>query len=533
MNQQLIPFPNEIHEQEGTIEVTDEWTIISSKKYVHLSKYMTQLFSNKIELHLKTEFSDEENKTHSIKSAAVILLSLDSHLTFSSGSSDQNEGYNLQIQPDQIKITGKTDCGVFYGIQSLFQLLLQNKDTFVNFILPCICIQDYPRFPYRGFMLDVGRHFHSVKQVKELLDIMALFKLNKFHWHLTEDQGWRIEIKQYPKLTEIGSERDDTQIGGFLSKKYRGEGHKGYYSQTEIKDVIAYASERFIEVIPEIDLPGHSRAALAAYPEMSCKKEALPVSPKFGIFPTIFCGGQEKTYTFLFNILNEIVDLFPSSIVHIGGDEAPKKYWKSCPACQAKIKEEKLQNENELQAYFTNRLGEYLASKGKSLMGWNEITSSKLRKDAIIQFWIKGESEVINAMEKGHRLVNSHFFHYYLDYKYCMHPLKKVYNYEPLFSDVSKEAKKNLIGIESPLWTEWVPNRSRLHYQAFPRLFAMAESAWTITENKNYKRFKANLKLNYPWMQRLGINLPPFSKIDPHGLSRTLKMLRVRKMPLI
>lgn len=527
----VIPYPNQINSQQGEIIFSVEWKITCSQETEKLAKYLQEYIQKFSQKELKIQIQSESEQKELLRHQ--IYLKIESDVIDSELSSlESDESYHLLLNPDEISLTARSQHGLFNSIQTFLQLILHFV-TQKNTSIPAMDIVDSPRFQYRGFMLDVGRHFHSIDQIKELLDIMALFKLNRFHWHLTEDQGWRIEIKAFPKLTEIGSHRADTQIGGFGSRHFRGKPHGGFYTQQEIKDVVQYAKDRWIQVIPEIDIPGHSQAAIAAYPELSCRKENIGVATKSGIFPTIYCAGQESTYQFLEQVFDEICEIFDSDIIHIGGDEAPKKYWKKCAQCQQKIQTEGLQDEEHLQTYFTNRIATYLKSKGKRIMGWNEIVSPQLQPDAIIHYWIKHEDQVKQAVEGGHKMINSHFFHYYLDYKYCLHPLRKVYNYDPVFPDLSPIGKNNIIGVEAPLWTEWVPTRDRLHWQAFPRLFAMAETAWTHSENKKFKEFKMRLRDAYPWLIRLDIKLPPFSYIDPSGIKRSLQLLTARRMPKI
>ena len=310
------------------------------------------------------------------------------------------EGYLLQITPEFISIRAPQPAGVFYGIQTLRQLLpveieSQEEVHDVEWNAHCLQIEDFPRFRWRGFMFDSGRHFFDVEVIKRYLDLIAFLKMNTFHWHLTEDQGWRIEIDKYPKLTEVGSKRTDTQIGGWTSKKTRGKSHEGYYTKEDIRDVVQYAEERFIRVIPEIDVPGHSSAAIASYPELGCTKNSISVPTKFGILKDVYCAGQESTYEFLENIIDEVLELFPSELIHIGGDEVPKKHWKECPICNRKMKEEKLGNYHELQAYFTERIAKYIISKGRRVIGWNEILTHNTDRNIIGQYWsITGKKQV-------------------------------------------------------------------------------------------------------------------------------------------
>jgi hexosaminidase len=357
--------------------------------------------------------------------------------------------------------------------------------------------------------------------------------MNKFHWHLKEDQGWRIEIKKYPKLTEIGSKRKDTKIGGWLTKKFRGIPHEGFYTQDEIREIVAYAQDRFIEIIPEIDMPGHSLAAIASYPELSCTGEKQEVAIKPGIYPDVYCPGNEKTFEFLQNVIDEVVELFPSPIFHIGGDEVPKTRWELCPKCQALMKEIGISNTHDLQVYFTNRIGEYLKKKGRRLMGWNEILGESLAPDAIAQWWVGNKKKVLHHLHQGRNFVMSKVGFVYFDYNYVLTPLKKCYNYEPIPKELEEEYHNNVLGIEAPLWTEWVPTKERLGWQVFPRLFAVAETGWTPKHQKNYSDFKQRLKKLIPILSKFNLISADLSEVDPSAIYRLFHLISIIKWPEI
>ncbi len=431
-----------------------------------------------------------------------------------------SEGYTIKITRENVIISALTPTGVFYGIQSLRQLLPPETDHSnevrnVNWGVPCVEIEDYPRFLWRGFMLDDARHFLGKEIVLKILDLLALLKMNVFHWHLTDDQGWRIEIKTYPKLTEIGSKRSSSQIGGFISKKQDGIPHEGYYTQDDIKEIVAYAANRGITIIPEIEMPGHCMAALSAYPEMSCSGGPFEVPSTVGIHKDVFCVGKEHVFIFLQNILSEIMTLFPSEIIHIGGDEVPKTRWKKCPDCQARIKTEGLKDEKELQHYFTTRIANFLASHGKKIMGWNQILNDSLPIDVIAQYWMFGKKKVIEHLKRDRKIVMSKYGHVYLDYGYEFTSLKKTYSYNPIPKELASPYHQNVLGIEAPLWTEWVRNAHNLYWQIFPRLIAVAETGWTQKPLKDYCSFKTRLRTFLKRLDYFGINYASKKEFNP------------------
>jgi hexosaminidase len=430
-----------------------------------------------------------------------------------------SEGYDLEISSKAVTIRACAQAGLFYGVQSVRQLLL---DAMIKGTteLPCLTIRDIPRFPWRGFMFDSGRHYHPVETLKKILDILAILKMNVFHWHLTEDQGWRVEIKKYPGLTEIGSKRVDTKIVRRGGKKYRGQSHEGYYTQEEVREVVAYAAERHIQVVPELEIPGHCSAALAAYPELSCTGKQIEVPTNFGVFPDIYCAGKASTLEFLGDVLDELIELFPSDIVHIGGDEAPKKRWKKCPDCQGMIKSEGLKDEHELQVYFTNQIGGYLKSKGKRLMGWNQILHENLDTNVIAQWWAGNARSKMEYLRKGYDFVMSPATHTYSDYNYFMSPMRKFYNWDPVPKKLETEFHKHVLGPETPIWTEWVPDEARLGWQVFPRLMATAEVGWTAPEGKDYADFKRRVPNLLAYLDMLGMPYADLDEVDPNNFKR-------------
>jgi hexosaminidase len=442
------------------------------------------------------------------------------------------EGYRLSVTPAEVVIEAPETTGVFYGIQSLRQLLppaLEERQLVegIEWTIPAQVITDQPRFAWRGFMLDEGRHFQGKETVLQILDIMALLKMNVFHWHLTEDQGWRIEIKKYPRLTEVGSHRPGTSKTIF-GKTHDGIPHSGFYTQDEIRQIVAYAAERHITVVPEIEIPGHCTAALAAYPELSCTGGPFEVATHFGIFSDIYCAGKEAVFTFLQDVLDEIMDLFPSPYIHIGGDEAPKVRWKTCPDCQRRLKAEGLKDEHALQGYFTNRILTYIQSKGRQGIGWNEILQPGLVDGAAAQFWIRGRTALLEAIRGGkHPVIMTTYLDTYLDHSYSLMPLSRAYRYEPIPKELKESEAGSILGLEFPLWTEWVPNRARLEYQAWPRLTAAAETGWTPPERKDLADFHRRLEVFLPRLDRLGVRYAPPQAWEPSWWKQKLGVFTI------
>lgn len=445
----------------------------------------------------------------------------------------EDEAYELDIDPNAITIRGNLS-GLFYGLQSLLQLI--PVESSVPIRLPCLTIKDKPRFAYRGAMLDCGRYFFTIEEVKRFLDLMAHYKLNKFHWHLTEDAGWRIEIKKYPLLTEVGAWRRGTQKNHSIQSSDRIP-HGGYYTQEEIRELVVYARERNITIIPEIDMPGHMLALLAAYPEVSCTGGPFRVLEHWGIQKDVLCAGNEKTYQMMEDILDEVIDLFPSDLIHIGGDEAPKDNWKACRHCQAKIQQENLNNEEELQSYFIKRIGAYLLSKGRKMIGWDEMMEGGLAPQAMVMSW-RGEEGGIRASGLQHEVVMAPNSFMYLDYyqgaeesePFCIGgflPLEKVYSYEPLSEKISEENRQYIVGVQGNLWMEFIHSQSKLDYMAFPRLLAVAEVAWSRKDAKDYSDFRERLKSNLLWLEKKNVNLripDPVMSFEHDPAAETLRI---------
>jgi hexosaminidase len=428
------------------------------------------------------------------------------------------EGYKLSITPKDITITANAGAGLFYGVQSLFQMISPGK----KIELPVLEITDQPRFPWRGLHLDVGRHFFPVSFIKKYIDVMSHFKYNTFHWHLTEDQGWRIEIKKYPKLQEIAANRKETVIGHASTKtrdevkKYDGTPHGGYYTQDEVKEVVAYAAQRYITIVPEIEMPGHAQAALAAYPNLGCTGGPYEVVTTWGVFKEVFCAGKETTFEFLEDVLDEVIPLFPGKYVHVGGDECPKDRWKTCPNCQQRMKTENLKDEHELQSYFIQRMEKYINSKGKTVIGWDEILEGGLAPNAAVMSW-RGEEGGIAAAQQNHDVVMTPGKWCYFDHYQApaekeplaiggFLPLSLVYSYEPVPASLDKEQAKHVLGSQGNVWTEYMATTDYVEYMVYPRAIALSEVLWSPKETRNYDNFVERLKTNQKLLDLWKVN---------------------------
>lgn len=419
------------------------------------------------------------------------------------------EGYILNIASDKIEIEYTDTQGLFYATQTIRQLLpaaLESKDEVseIKLAVPCCKIEDAPMFGYRGMHLDVCRHFVPLQEVKDYIDQMALLKLNVFHWHLTEDQGWRIEIKKYPRLTEIGGFRERTLKGHLFSapRQWDNTYTGGYYTQEEIKEVVAYAKERSVTVIPEIELPGHAMAALTAYPEYSCTGGPFEVQGTWGVFNDVYCT-KEETFNFLEDILSEVVELFPSEYIHIGGDECPKVRWKHCASCQQRMKDEGLKDEHELQSYFIQRIQKFMATKNKRIIGWDEILEGGLAPDATVMSW-RGIEGGVAAAKHGNDVIMTPYNYLYLDYYQSISPkdplaiggflpISKVYSFDPYPTELTADEWKHILGVQANTWIEYLSTREQREFMIYPRLAALAELAWIQPELKDFNNFSKAL----------------------------------------
>ena len=434
-------------------------------------------------------------------------------LTIDSVKITGREGYSLQVHQRYISITGHDGAGVFYGLQSLLQLADGSNKN-----IPGCIVEDHPRFAYRGMHLDVSRHFFPVESIKKWIDVLALYKINTFHWHLTDDQGWRIEIKKYPELQTISAYRDETLIGHKKETPhvFDGKRYGGYYTQNEVKQVVQYAALRHISIIPEIEMPGHASAALAAYPALGCTGGPYKTATYWGVFSDVYCAGNEATFSFLQDVLDEVITLFPSKYIHIGGDECPKQRWHDCPKCRKRMADENLKDENELQSYFIKRMEKYLNSKGKQIIGWDEILQGGLSPGATVMSWT-GESGGIAAAKEHHQVVMTPEKYVYMDYYQSLYPgepiaaggylpLEKIYNYEPQPAVLNADQAKYIMGVQANVWSEYLDSEQKAEYAMFPRMLALTEIAWSAKENRDYTDFLKRLRQQYSLLKKLNIH---------------------------
>ena len=437
------------------------------------------------------------------------------------------EAYNLDVSRGGVSISAAAPAGFVHGFQTLRQLLpakiLESEvQDGVDWSIPAVKISDAPAFGWRGLHLDVGRHMFSVESIKKFIDLLAFYKFNTFHWHLTEDQGWRIEIKKYPKLTEIGAYRRETCLPTSRNR-FDGKPYGGFYTQDQVRELVAYAGERGITVVPEVELPGHSLAALTAYPELGCVGSDYQVRTNWGIDENIYCAGKDEVFTFLKDVFTEVLDLFPSEFIHIGGDEAPKKRWKRCPACQARIKAEGLKDEDELQSWFVRQFDSWLSERERRLIGWDEILEGGLAPKATVMSWRGGQGG-IEAANAGHDVVMTPTTYCYLDYYQAQDfdseppalahylPLQKVYQFVVVPEEIAENRKHHILGGQGNLWTEYIPTFEHLEYMAYPRAIAIAEVLWAHPEQRDYDAFETRLRDHLPCLDVLDVNYRPLDK---------------------
>jgi hexosaminidase len=481
----IIPAPVSIKRMPGEFILNRQTTLLADSTINKAVLFLADYLKNTAMLRVPLKPNNGTATTNSLV------------LTSKGAGNLPAEGYRLTITPQRIIIAGK-GAGLFYGVQTLIQLMPSERGATAK--LPCVQIEDYPHFGYRGLMLDVSRHFFPVEVVKKYIDLMAAYKINNFHWHLTDDQGWRIEIKKYPKLTQIGSQRAQTLIGGYydrMPQQFDNTPYGGYYTQDQVRDVIKYAADRYINIVPEIEMPGHSLAALAAYPELSCDAgKTYKVAETWGVFTEVYCP-SEKTFGFLEDVLTEVINLFPGKYIHIGGDEVPKDAWKQSAFCQNLIKRLNLKNENELQSYFTQRIEKFVNSKGRSIIGWDEILEGGLSPHATVMSW-RGEEGGIAAAQQNHDVImtpiNQGMYLSTAEEKLQDNAgqyvtLKRTYSYNPIPAALTPEQQKRIIGIQACMWAEQFNSDIKAEHFLLPRMLAMAETGWTPLAKKNYGDF--------------------------------------------
>jgi hexosaminidase len=510
----LVPQPLKLELKSGSFEFTSKTAVVAGPgAAVEAQKLATAL---RQPMGLALTVSSQE----SAAGASLVTMQLDSALTSKLGA----EGYQLSVNPSQVTIRAGTDAGLFYGGITLRQLLPPEvfgtaaiaQPPAGGWKAPCVEIEDTPRFVWRGLLLDVARHFLQPAEVKQFIDLMALHKMNTLQLHLTDDQGWRLEIKKYPRLTEVGSVRRESPKPG---DRNHGDGTPYgpfFYTQEQMRDLIAYAQARHITIMPEIEMPGHVLGVLAAFPELSCKGGPFQVRTQWGVEPDVLCIGNPKSLPFMQDILTEVVELFPSRFIHIGGDECPRDRWKTCPKCQALLKAQGLNNEAQLQTWFNQHIEEFLASKGRRLIGWDEILEGGLTPGAAVMSW-RGTAGGTDAARAGHDVVMTPTSHCYLDYAQskargepeCIGgylPLQTVYAYEPVPAKLPEAQRKHILGTQGNLWSEYLPTLQRFEYNAFPRACALAEIGWSPVEKKDFKDFCARLEPHLRRLDQLKVN---------------------------
>ncbi len=526
----LIPAPESVITNEGEFRLTSDTKVLVSDpgdpELVRLAEYLAGPIRS------AAGFSLPVGRPGDISDGSI-RLTLNSDAANPDGLPDtplaRQESYELSSTPAGIEIRAAAHAGVFYGIQTLRQLLPPGATTGAGpgpgtrWIVPALQIRDAPRFVYRGLHLDVGRHYFAPEFVKRYIDLLASYKLNVFHWHLTEDQGWRLEIERYPRLTEVGSLRRETILERNFDP-YVGDGipHGGFYSREEVRDIVAYAAERYVTVIPEIEMPGHSVAALAAYPELACTDGPFEVATVWGVMEDIYCP-HERTFEFLEGVLSEVIELFPSPYIHIGGDEAPKTRWEESEVAQEVMRREGLADEAELQSWFIRRIERFLLAHDRRIIGWDEILEGGLAPEATVMSW-RGVAGAIDAARQGHDVVMTPTSHMYFDYYQSEDqaaeplaiggflPLDKVYSFEPVPPDLTEQEARHVLGAQGNLWTEYITTPAQAEYMAFPRALALAEVTWSPKSSRDWEGFMDRLPAQLDRLEALGVN---FRTPDP------------------
>ena len=506
----IVPYPNHLETGRGTYRVTDRPVTCDSR---------TDERTQRAVVGFAARLATVTGGTNPVTVADEVPAS---GIRFVTDESLPAEGYELNVDGEGIEVRASQFPGFLYALQSLEQLLPAavygtEPAPDAAWEVPCVKIADAPRFAYRGMHLDVARHFFSVDEVKRYIDVMAIHKLNTLHWHLTDDQGWRIEIKRYPELTAVGSIRKATVVRKEWGT-YDGTPYGGFYTQDDIRDVVKYAADRGVTVIPEIDLPGHMLAALTAYPELGCTGGPYEVWGRWGVADDVLCPGREKTFEFLEGVLTEVMELFPSEYIHIGGDECPKVRWEKCPRCQAKIRQLGLKDDGEhtaehyLQSYVTDRIGKFLAQHGRRIIGWDEILEGRAPSDAVVMSW-RGSEGGIAAAKLGHDVIMTPNSHFYFDYYQSLDtdaepfgiggyiPMEQVYSYDPAFPELTPEQQKHILGVQANLWTEYVLSDEHLEYMLLPRLAALSEVQWCQPETKDWNRFIGSFRMDEIYSQ--------------------------------
>ena len=496
----LIPKPQSIQINKGNFTLNDK-TVIQADATLFEAQFLQQA------IELQTGWKLKIVPVANAVSKISLSRSIDESFT------NKEEFYTLKSTQNTIAITAETNTGFFFGIQTLLQLLPNAKASEIK--IPCLTIIDQPKYAWRGMHLDCARHFFPKEFVKKYIDYIAMYKMNTFHWHLTDDQGWRIEIKKYPKLTEIGAWRNGSMVGHYNDQTYDDKRYGGFYTQEDVKEIVAYATQRHITVVPEIEMPGHAVAALAAYPEYSCTGGPFQVAKQWGVLDDVFCP-KEETITFLEDVLTEVMALFPSKYIHIGGDECPKTRWKTCPHCQALIKEKGLKDEHELQSYFVQRIEKFVNKKGRKIIGWDEILEGGLAPNAAVMSW-RGTEGGIEAAKQKHFVVMTPGSHCYFDH-YQGDPkneplaiggyttVEKVYGFNPTPTELSAEEANYILGAQANVWTEYMEDAAKVEYMIFPRIMALSEVLWGTSNATDFKNFQNRMVQQFASLDQKGIH---------------------------
>ena len=508
----IIPAPVSIQGLKGDFVISEKTRIILAPADDE-TKLAADFLANLVRNSTGISLSIGEGKR---PAKGSIFMTLDTAI-------ENNEGYELTVTHKKVIVRGGSAAGLFYAVQTMRQLMpaeVENPSIVEGLVLtiPACEIKDEPEFGYRGMHLDVGRHMFPIAYIKRYIDMIALHKMNRFHWHLTEDQGWRIEISKYPNLTTTGAYREETLVGhgGRRPFEFDGKPYGGFYTKDEVKEIVEYARSKFITVIPEIEMPGHALAALASYPELGCTGGPYEVQTRWGVFDDVFCAGKEETFSFLEDVLTEVMELFPSEYIHIGGDECPKTRWEKCPLCQKRMKEEGLKDEHELQSYFIQRIEKFVLSKGRKIIGWDEILEGGLAPEATVMSW-RGTTGGIEAARQKHDVIMTPSTYVYLDYYQCEPqgeplaiggylPLEKVYSYNPMPAELTPEEQKYILGVQGNLWSEYLNTPDYMEYMAYPRMFAVAETGWTPNRLKDFEDFLARIEVLKKRYDTIGIN---------------------------
>jgi hexosaminidase len=509
----IVPMPQKLETRSGSFHLNNETKIAtdsaSDETGRYLSAQLLRLSGQQVQVQQLSNNGDAKG--------TIVLTTKDAKAGLGP------EGYELSVTPDSVTIRAAEPTGLFYGVQSFLQLIPPQSSSAAPSVakdplIPCVEIEDQPRFRWRGLMLDVCRHFFTKEEVKQLLDAMVIYKLNTFHWHLSDDQGWRIEIKKYPRLTEVAAWRKGVGFGldPKATTSYGPDGrYGGFYTQDDIREVVAYAKARHITVVPEIEMPGHASAALTAYPQLSCTGGPFTTDLPGGIFDGVYCAGNDESFSFLQDVLSEVFELFPGKYIHIGGDEVLTNNWHNCVKCQARLKQEGLKKDIELESYFVRRMEKFINSRQRTLIGWSEIREGGLAENAAIMDWVGGATEAATA---GHDVVMSplndcYFDHYQSrDHSTEPHaiggylPMEQVYAFEPVPAKLPAQSQWHILGAQANLWTEYIPNFKHVQYMIFPRLCALAEVAWSPKSARNWDNFQQRMQSQYPRLDALGIS---------------------------